>query len=156
MDVFSVVFFIIIIIIIMIMNRQPSTIPNHKTALVKHESSTSRFSSLSSLYSFLMFPYHHRSCLAIAPGFGATPFEGRRPGDPVATPGAEQDGGSLVTRSEAAEVNGPCSQICSSGTAVDSWLVYQRVQKFLVVVSCGPMPVCDSNTMFRCSVSLSV
>ena len=66
-------------------------------------------------------------------GFGATPFEGRRPGDPVATPRAEQDGGSLVTRSEAAEVDGPCSQICFSGTAVDSWLVYQGVQKFLVV-----------------------
>ena len=84
-------------------------------------------------YCFLVFPYHHRSCLAIAPGFGATPFEGRRPGDPVATPRAEQDGGSLVTRSEAAEVDGPCSQICFSGTAVDSCLVYHGVQKFLVV-----------------------
>ena len=104
-----------------------------------------------------MFPYHHRSCLAIsrhpttaslAPGFGATPFEGRRPGDPVATPGAEQDGGSLVTRSEAAEVDGPCSQICSSGTAVDSWLVYQGVQKFLVVQCLFVMATRCSNVWF--------
>ena len=37
-------------------------------------------------------------------------------------PRTEQEGADLVTRSDAAEVDGCWSQICSSGTALDNWL----------------------------------